>query len=197
MNNIINYANVLSIVRIAFVPIFLVTLFGGFTTNEMLLRVCALLLFGLICGTDFVDGIVARKFNQVSKLGEWLDLIADFIFLLATYLLLFVMGVAPVWMTVVILLKFIDYIITSRFLKDVNEEKSFVHDLLGRIVVVLYTFVIGAILVNSLLIFKVLTETLLQGIFWFLLVLSLISSVYRIILVLTRERVLETGVSMD
>jgi phosphatidylglycerophosphate synthase len=163
----------------------------------MFLKVWALLLFGLICITDFFDGIVARKFNQVTKIGEWVDLIADFIFLLSTYLVLFVISLAPFWMPAVILIKFIDYIFTSRLLKNVNEKKLFVHDLLGRIVVVLYIVVIGAILVNSLLELEILSQTLLVGIFWFLLFFSLTSSAYRIILALKREKMLKTQVFMD
>jgi CDP-diacylglycerol--glycerol-3-phosphate 3-phosphatidyltransferase len=197
MNRKINYANLLSIARIAIVPIFLWTLYGGSTKNEMFLKVWALLLFGLICITDFFDGIVARKFNQVTKIGEWVDLIADFIFLLSTYLVLFVISLAPFWMPAVILIKFIDYIFTSRLLKNVNEKKLFVHDLLGRIVVVLYIVVIGAILVNSLLELEILSQTLLVGIFWFLLFFSLTSSAYRIILALKREKMLKTQVFMD
>ncbi len=41
----------------------------------------ALLFFALGCLTDFMDGFIARKFNQESKLGENLDLLADKLFI--------------------------------------------------------------------------------------------------------------------
>lgn len=190
MGKITNSANLMSILRIGFVPVFLAVLFQGFTTNNMFLRVWAILLFGLICGTDVFDGIVARKFNQTSRIGEWLDLTADLIFLLATYSLLFVVGIAPVWMIALILMKFLDYVVTSHFLKSVAPEKLFVHDLIGRTVIFLYIVTIGAILVNGLFEFELLNDKLIRGTFLFLLVFSLFSSVYRIWLVLVKRNVL-------
>lgn len=190
MGKITNSANLMSILRIGFVPVFLAVLFQGFTTNNMFLRVWAILLFGLICGTDVFDGIVARKFNQTSRIGEWLDLTADLIFLLATYSLLFVVGIAPVWMIALILMKFLDYVVTSHFLKSVAPEKLFVHDLIGRAVIFLYIVTIGAILVNGLFEFELLNDKLIRGTFLFLLVFSLFSSVYRIWLVLVKRNVL-------
>ena len=41
----------------------------------------ALLVFAIGCLTDFLDGFIARKFNQESILGENLDLLADKLFI--------------------------------------------------------------------------------------------------------------------
>ncbi len=62
--------NLLSLIRILLIPVFGVLFYRG----EVLWSVIVLALSGL---TDFLDGKIARKFNQVSALGKLLDPIAD------------------------------------------------------------------------------------------------------------------------
>ena len=62
--------NLLSLIRIILIPVFGVLFYRG----EMLWAVIILVLSGL---TDFFDGKIARKFNQVSELGKVLDPVAD------------------------------------------------------------------------------------------------------------------------
>ena len=67
--------NVLSLMRIALVPVF-ATLYLMSEENPVLLgwSIAALCLSGI---TDLFDGIIARKFNQISEIGKILDPIAD------------------------------------------------------------------------------------------------------------------------
>ena len=62
--------NLLSLIRILLIPVFGVLFYRG----EVLWSVIVLAISGL---TDFLDGKIARKFNQVSALGKLLDPIAD------------------------------------------------------------------------------------------------------------------------
>ena len=62
--------NLLSVIRIALIPVFGVLYYNG----NILWAVIILFLSGL---TDFFDGKIARKFNQISALGKLLDPIAD------------------------------------------------------------------------------------------------------------------------
>lgn len=62
--------NLLSVVRIALIPVFAVL----FNNGDYLWAVIVLAISGL---TDFFDGKIARKFNQISALGKLLDPIAD------------------------------------------------------------------------------------------------------------------------
>lgn len=62
--------NLLSLIRIILIPVFGVLFYHG----EVLWAVVVLVLSGL---TDFFDGKIARKFNQVSELGKVLDPVAD------------------------------------------------------------------------------------------------------------------------
>jgi len=59
-------------------------------------------LFGGAAFTDLLDGALARRFGGVSKLGLYLDPIADKILLSSTYIGLAAGGAVPVWVVVVI-----------------------------------------------------------------------------------------------
>lgn len=77
----LTWANLLSALRIALIPLFVVTLTRGETLS-------ALLLFGFAGLTDLFDGIVARSYQQQSKLGAFLDPAADKLLLTCAYLML-------------------------------------------------------------------------------------------------------------
>ncbi|CAN5265143.1 CDP-alcohol phosphatidyltransferase family protein [soil metagenome] len=70
-DRIFTIPNVISIVRLSCLPVFLWLLFG----REH--RAAAAWLLGALGTTDFVDGYIARHFNQVSNLGKILDPVAE------------------------------------------------------------------------------------------------------------------------
>lgn len=88
--------NVLSMVRLLLIPVFLVLLGIGELG-------WALVLIAVSAITDFVDGYVARRFDQVSRLGQLLDPAADRLFILSTLLGLGWVGVLPWWLVAVII----------------------------------------------------------------------------------------------
>jgi cardiolipin synthase len=68
-----NIANILTLSRIAAIPLIAALLFF----DQPLLRWIAFILFAVACITDFFDGYIARRMDQVSALGRFLDPIAD------------------------------------------------------------------------------------------------------------------------
>lgn len=68
-----NLANILTLSRIAAIPLIAGLLF----LESPIFRWSALILFVIACVTDFFDGYIARRMAQVSKLGRFLDPIAD------------------------------------------------------------------------------------------------------------------------
>jgi cardiolipin synthase (CMP-forming) len=70
---LLNLPNILTLSRIAIIPIVLTTFFFDSTA----MRWAAVSLFTLAGITDFFDGYLARRANQVSRLGRFLDPIAD------------------------------------------------------------------------------------------------------------------------
>jgi len=88
--------NALSFFRLLLIPVFLVLLL----THEYL---TALITLVVSSATDFVDGFVARKFNQVSRVGQLLDPAADRLFIFSTLIGLAWGGFVPWWLAGVII----------------------------------------------------------------------------------------------
>lgn len=92
---IVTIPNVLSLFRLLLIPVFFVLLLAGQLG-------WALLLIAVSAITDFVDGYVARHFNQITRLGQLLDPAADRLFILSTLVGLGIVGVLPWWFIAVI-----------------------------------------------------------------------------------------------
>ena len=79
-------ANKITIVRMIMVPIFMIVLLLNIPYGQTI----ALVLFILASVTDFVDGYIARKYNQITNFGKFMDPLADK--LLVTAAILFFVG---------------------------------------------------------------------------------------------------------
>lgn len=90
--------NALSVLRLLLVPVFLILLL-----QEQ--NVAALWVLIFASASDWFDGFLARKLNQVTKLGARLDPAADRLYIFATLIGLAVNGNIPVWLAVVVILR--------------------------------------------------------------------------------------------
>lgn len=89
-SRILTIPNILSLIRLALVPVFLVLVIMGHDRLALLtLIVCSV--------TDYLDGVLARRLNQVTRLGQLLDPAADRLFIFATVVGLAVRGIVPWW----------------------------------------------------------------------------------------------------
>lgn len=70
-DRIITVPNLISLIRLAAIPVFLWLVLGAEDVAG------ATILFAIIAGTDWVDGFLARRLDQVTKLGKTLDPVAD------------------------------------------------------------------------------------------------------------------------
>ena len=68
-----NTANKLTMLRVALIPVFLILLYLRFPFHMYF----ALTVFILASVTDFVDGYIARHYNQVTDFGKFMDPLAD------------------------------------------------------------------------------------------------------------------------
>ena len=92
-----NIANQLSVLRMILVPVFVGSLFY-YSPEQRFCYPLILAAFLLACLTDGVDGYLARKLNEKTLLGSYIDPIADKLLLLSGFLSLSFMGHLPVWM---------------------------------------------------------------------------------------------------
>lgn len=89
-------ASKITLVRVVMIPIFMVLLLLGY-------RWAALAVFILASVTDFVDGYVARHYNQVSDFGKFLDPLADKLLVTACMLIFTEWGRMPSWAVMIVL----------------------------------------------------------------------------------------------
>jgi len=86
--------NVLSLIRIAMIPLFVWCFFADITNN----RIWAIAVFLIAGATDVVDGYIARHFNQISLWGRILDPMADKLMVFSALICLTVIDSLPLWL---------------------------------------------------------------------------------------------------
>ncbi|MEW6321547.1 MAG: CDP-diacylglycerol--glycerol-3-phosphate 3-phosphatidyltransferase [Acidobacteriota bacterium] len=101
-----NLPNSLTVARIFLVPILVVVMLTEFPGRQVLglpVELAAAAIFGLASLTDWLDGYLARRRQQVTWLGQVLDPIADKLLISATLVSLVQLELAPAWMVAVII----------------------------------------------------------------------------------------------
>lgn len=98
-SRILTVPNVMSLVRLACIPLFLYLLFGRDN------RAGAAWLLGGLGATDWIDGYIARHYNQVSELGKVLDPTADRLMFIVALIGMIVDRAGPVWFYVLVLVR--------------------------------------------------------------------------------------------
>ncbi|CAN5467474.1 CDP-alcohol phosphatidyltransferase family protein [soil metagenome] len=83
--------NVFTLVRLCCIPIFLYMLFGRDNLAG------SALLLGVLGATDWVDGWLARRFNQTSEFGKMFDPTADRLLFIVGITGILIKGIAPTW----------------------------------------------------------------------------------------------------
>jgi cardiolipin synthase len=77
-------ANMITFARILLIPVLVLSFYKG--TPQW--RMAAAIIFIMGCITDYLDGYVARTYSQISRLGQFLDPVADKLLVATTLLLL-------------------------------------------------------------------------------------------------------------
>ena len=83
-----NIANKLTVLRILLIPVFLFVLLSNMPNNFII----ALVIFIIASFTDFLDGYLARSLNLVTKLGKFLDPLADKLLVISAMLAFIELG---------------------------------------------------------------------------------------------------------
>ncbi len=99
----VNLPNILTIVRIILVPIFVILMLLQGTWEYM--KYIALGVFVLASVTDYIDGIIARKYNLITRFGKLMDPLADKILVASGFIMLTGAGVVPAWLTVIVVVR--------------------------------------------------------------------------------------------
>jgi cardiolipin synthase len=99
VDRVLTIPNGISAARLAGVPVFLWLVLGPRTATADYWAVGLLIAAGL---SDWLDGKIARAFNQASRLGQVLDPAADRLYIVSTIVALAIRGIIPWWLVAVL-----------------------------------------------------------------------------------------------
>ncbi len=134
----LNLANILTLLRIAAIPVVVICFYSPLDYARPL----AAVLFGLAAITDMIDGWVARRFGQTSRFGEFLDPVADK--LMVAIVLVMLVQAQSSWFEDVIAMIIIGREITISALREwmatIGERANVKVDITGKIKTTLQMF---------------------------------------------------------
>jgi CDP-diacylglycerol--glycerol-3-phosphate 3-phosphatidyltransferase len=95
-------ASKITLLRVAFIPVYMVLMYlsGGQPNLWMWIALGVFILASL---TDYVDGQIARKYNQVSDFGKFLDPLADKLLTIACMTMFCQWDQVPAWALMIVL----------------------------------------------------------------------------------------------
>ena len=135
--------SILTIIRIILAPVFFISIINYSP-------IYSISIFGFAMITDVVDGYLARKWSVTSSTGAYLDITADFIFVIGGFSAFIIKGIYPFWLLIIIIFMFIQFIITSK-------SKNPIYNPLGKyygaflFLSIFINLIINNITINSLL----------------------------------------------
>ena len=138
-----NFANLLTILRIIIIPIFITTI--KFNSSQIF-KIMALCLFIVASITDALDGIVARKFNLISNFGKFFDPLADKILTITAMICLVELKLINSIILIIIITR--EFLVTSIRLAASLHGKIIAANLAGKLKTITQILAISFILFN-------------------------------------------------
>ena len=109
----------------------------------------ALLIFVVAGATDAVDGRVARRLNQSTRLGQYLDPIADKLMLSTLFLTTTHMGLVPLYVTVLVFARDLGILLISTLLYVTHTMRDFRPSVVGKMNTLVQIFTMLLVLVTA------------------------------------------------
>lgn len=123
---IFTFPNALTFVRIIIIPFFVISLI--YKKNQY-----ALVLFIVAAFTDLLDGLLARLIDQKSRLGAFLDPLADKFLLITSFIILTFYGWLPIWVTITVISRDIVVIIGWCLLIILTHQRKVEPSIAGKL----------------------------------------------------------------
>ncbi len=133
---ILTTANQLTLLRMLLIPLFVILVVYGELGWSLAVFVAA----GV---TDGLDGLIARRSNQLTTLGAWLDPMADKLLLVTTFVVLTLPGLGlgnriPVWLTVLIISRDVVIVLTVAIVSIAVGRRTFRPSIFGKAATAIY-----------------------------------------------------------
>jgi CDP-diacylglycerol--glycerol-3-phosphate 3-phosphatidyltransferase len=169
----LNLANKLSILRILLIPPFVATIMY-YTPEKDFLRLVAIGIFLMAIITDALDGYIARVRFQSTKLGSFLDTVADKLLLITTFICLSIVKTLPpqfklgAWVVIIVISRDVIIVLGSTIIFMLNDGKLTVAPTaLGKITTMLQVVTVLALLLQAgifpFLLYAMIFFTVLSG----------------------------------
>jgi cardiolipin synthase len=138
--------NLLSLLRMALVPLFIIAITRGAALE-------ALLIFVLAGVTDACDGFIARFWNQQTALGAYLDPAADKLLLTSAYVTLTIEAfnpalTIPLWVTILVIARDVLIVVAAFSLSMAVGIKSFPPALISKLTTMMQVVAVVLVLVH-------------------------------------------------
>jgi cardiolipin synthase len=159
--------NVITLIRILLTPIFIIFLIQGQYRR-------ALVVFLLAGVSDLADGLIARVWQQKSRLGSYLDPLADKILMAASFVTLSIYRQIPPWLTVVVLSRDVVLGLGVLIFRLADIPLIVRPSLAGKWTTTLQVTTVGLVLLNKI---WPISPLVLVAFFWFTGVLTTISGI--------------------
>ncbi|MEY8700625.1 CDP-diacylglycerol--glycerol-3-phosphate 3-phosphatidyltransferase [Streptococcus ferus] len=95
-----NIPNLLTVIRIAMIPLFLLV---ASIPDSLIWHIVAAVIFALASFTDYLDGYLARQWGVVTNFGKFADPLADKMLVMSAFIMLVGLDLAPAWISAIII----------------------------------------------------------------------------------------------
>lgn len=169
--------NKLTLLRVLLVPVMVIIYYISYLHEQIIYNEISLAsiimvsIFVVASLTDFLDGYLARKFNQVTTFGKFADPLADKLIVMAALMILVQMNLVYMWIVVIILSR--EFIVSGIRLVAVGEGDVIAASKLGKyktastMVAIIVVFIFPG-LIADILIYISLALTVISGVDYFL-----------------------------
>jgi len=163
-----NTANKLTMLRIFLIPVFLIVLYIDFPYHMWV----GVLIFVAASVTDFVDGYVARHYNQITDFGKFMDPLADKVLVVAAMLWFVEVGRMAAWALLIVIIR--EFAVTALRLVAVEGNRVIAAGWSGKVktaatmlCIILMLFPLASSLLDMICVAVILVTTLYSGIEYF------------------------------
>ena len=162
--------NVLTLLRVFLIPIYIVFFLLPYDWSNL----AAALVFVIACFTDLLDGYLARKNNQVTTLGKFIDPIADKCLTSTMFILLAASQVIPVIPVVVMVWR--DTIVDGARMMAAGKGSVMAAGILGKIKTASQMLCIILTLLNNFP-FEIMNIPMASVLLWFSMIISVLGGI--------------------
>lgn len=175
-----SFPNQLTLLRLVFIPFITICVME----DQYKIALVLLVIAGL---TDALDGMLARKWNQGTVLGQYLDPIADKMLLSTMFLVLSAVGRIPWKITITVFSRDIGILLVSAVLYATTSLRDYSPTMLGKANTAAQIFALLFVFLNEVLAMPIISQAKEISL-WLVFTLTVVSGLHYIVVVGNRLR---------